>query len=66
MESRMSNGGRGPSENEPRTSQSGVSIARAAKIAAVLFGLVLGAIAIAALMTEGSPSVPFDYGKGFE
>jgi hypothetical protein len=42
----------------------GISIARAAKIAFVIFGLVLGVLAVAALMTEGAPHAPFEYGVG--
>ena len=56
----------GPSESEPQAPSRGFSLARATAIAAIVFGLVLAAIAIAALMTEGSPTVPFDYGSGLE
>ena len=42
----------------------GVSIARAVKVAFVIFGLVLGVLAVAALMTEGAPHAPFEYGVG--
>ena len=52
---------REPSEGNRRASSSGVSLARAARIGVLLFGLVLAAIAVAALMTDGSPHQPFDY-----
>jgi hypothetical protein len=42
----------------------GVSIARAVKIAVVVFGLALGVLVVAALMTEGAPHAPFEYGVG--
>ena len=42
----------------------GVSIVRAAKIAFLVFGLLLGILAVAALMTDGTPHAPFEYGVG--
>ena len=57
---------RGPSEDNQRASPGELNLARAIKIAAVLFGLLIGAIAIAAMLTDGSPHVPFDYGDGFQ
>ena len=42
----------------------GVSIARAVKIAFLVFGLLLGILAVAALMTDGTPHAPFEYGVG--
>jgi hypothetical protein len=56
---------REPCEEKSAASPSGVRLARAAKIAAIVFSLLLGAIAIAAMLTDGSPDVPFDYG-GFQ
>ena len=56
---------REPSQVKSKASPSGVNLARPAKIAALVFFLLVAAIAITALMTDGSPDVPFDYG-GFE
>ena len=44
--------------------EGGVSLVRAAKIAFLVFGLLLGALAVAALLTEGAPHAPFEYGVG--
>ena len=52
-----------PSEKNPQASPRGVNVTRAVKIAVVLAGLILLAIAIAAILTDGSPHVPFDYGE---
>ncbi len=53
---------REPSESKQRDSPQGVSLARAARIAAFLFALLAAAIAVALVMTDGTPHVPFDYG----
>ena len=54
---------REPSARNPQASPRSLNFARAVKIAVVLAGLILLAIAIAAILTDGSPHVPFDYGE---
>jgi hypothetical protein len=55
---------RGPSEDDERAPSHDFTLARAIKIAAVLFALVTVAIALVAMLTDGAPHVPFDYGDG--
>ena len=55
---------RDPTADEERGPEEGPNLIRALKIAAVLFALVAAAVAVAALLTDGSPHVPFDYGDG--
>jgi hypothetical protein len=57
---------REPLEGDERAPEAGPNWVRAIKIAAILFGLLAAAVAIAALLTDGSPHVPFDYGEGIQ
>ena len=43
----------------------GASLARSAKIALLVFGILLGGLAIAAIFTGEQTTLPFDY-EGFD
>jgi hypothetical protein len=53
-------------EPEPRSAQSSHLVRRTLTIAAVIFGLVIGAVAVTAwLEGEGADELPFEY-EGFD
>lgn len=50
-------------EREPEAPAEGVSLARAGWLALAVVAAVFAVVAIALLVTDGSPHVPFDYGE---